>query len=108
MKLGIFLFDEDGNEYYTGDDIVSAGADKKAIYNALCEAGVYDESVPFDCLEFLLPHDDEGGTSIVMRIREEGTHDEDCSAGAHCSRETCREWYSVNLMTMVNIRSVEH
>lgn len=106
MILRVWLFDEDGSEYETDDtiEVNDMGDHTFVIFEALQDAQVYSHNVRLDDLEFLSPHPDEVGvSSIAFRIREKDTHEEACVAGSHCSKETCRQWYSTNLMTMVNL-----
>ena len=114
MLLAIFLFDEDGNEYATDDTIdVDRPGDtvdsNLVIFEALQDAHYYTDRYAKDMV-FLAPHADEKDTNLVLRIREKDTHDEvGCIVGpAQCSVVTCREWYSSNLQSMVNLRRVEN
>ena len=118
MLLQVCLFDEDGNEYASGvtidvDGDLIIGFDTFEVFEELQNANIYsvedeDRPVSLDDLVFLAPHYDEKDTNIVLRIREKDSHEDVCDAGSACSLQTCREWYSSNLVTMTNLRTVEN
>jgi hypothetical protein len=115
MLLRVCLFDRDGNEYPSITTIdVDDPSNSLQVYDALMVSGVFvgpmldaSRELHYEDLVYLAPHPDEKDTNLVLRIRESETHEDVCNMRGHCSIVECREWYSSNLCTMVNIRK-EH